>query len=323
MVDIKYNIDVLFNRHVEVVVDDISMDNMDLTFNVTKDRTSKPNTGKVTIYNLSDWTRSELAETSNPGILIKAGYKPNKQMQLGVLNEKELLLRENLSTLGDIGDYHNFSTLFVGEVDYLFSNFAPPIWSTVVSCGDGVSAALFSRVNKSFIAGTRYKDIARQVAEATNLGGGNLETRALQLMDDRLGRTANGYTASGNAWREMQRIVKSASMECSIEKGQLQFLDLGEALTGEAIVLAPWTGLIGSPTITNHTLGTLRKAGTKKTKKKIKCTSLLNPRIRPGSQVVIKSLVFPADKRIIVDRCEYEGSTVGGNWYTHMEGTAI
>lgn len=137
------------------------------------------------------------------------------------------------------------------------------------------------------------------------------------------GRTCYGMTRD-----YLRDLANQQGCEWGIEDGKLNFVPKSSYVPGEAVVLTPETGLIGSPTQT--TSG-------------IEITSLLNPSIRAGGQVKIQNtslttttivnqitgqtpqLVAGTDsdgayKALCV---QHAGDTRGQYWYTQMICVAV
>jgi hypothetical protein len=269
----------LFDRVYKLRVDKIETDSLDITFRVSKTLKTEPNTLELTIMNLNPDHRQQLQETKDPVVQLEAGYKAKS----GVI------------FLGDVRDVH--------------SEYQAPDWVTTIESGDGEKATQFDRINKSFTKGTNLASVLQEVAKSMpDIGIGNLKQLALSgTLPGGTKTFVNGVTLSGSASKEMQKLVRSAGLEWSIQDKKFQLLEAGKTLQSTAIVLTPATGLIGSPTISNDGVLTF--------------TSLLNSDILPGRQLVVASTQVQGTFR--VERCTYEGVTKGQPWYVSGEAKEI
>lgn len=263
-----------YGRKYSVQIDDIFFDGLDIEFNVVKTLKKEPNTLVLKIYNLEEEKRRAIEEKKNPIVQLSAGYEDN------------------------------IAVIFLGDVRDAGSAFEVPDWVTTLESGDGERATRFDRVNRAFRAGTSLETILRETAKAMNIGEGNLN-RIIKKgrLIEAAAETNNGMVVSGSASREMDRLVRSAGLEWSIQDNTFQVLEAGKTLPGEAVVLTPNTGLIGSPTIDNDGI--------------LQFTALLNPEIIPGRQLQVKSLLI--DSRFRVERAEYTGTVDGNDWYVSGE----
>jgi hypothetical protein len=177
-----------------------------------------PNTAEVTIWNLSQDTRTRLQEK---GILteIEAGY------------------------FGDT------SVIFTGDLDYGSTTRQGADWVTTFQSSDGGRSYRNSRINLSFDAGTALKDVLKTAAESIGVGLGNV-VEQLEQGAPRSTATeyVKGLVMSGPAAQQFDKIVKRGGWNWGIQDGQLQLTRPGQAINpAEAIVLRQGTGLIGSP----------------------------------------------------------------------------
>jgi hypothetical protein len=228
----------------------------------------------LTIYNLNEDHRGLIQGTEELVVQLSAGY----QDKAGVI--------------------------YLGDVREVESKYTTPDWITTLGSGDGEKATQFSRVNRSFAAGTKLETVLNAVGQSMGLGEGNLKQVAPQgQLVEAGGEFINGVTVSGQSAREMDRLVRSAGLEWSIQDQTLQLLKAGTTLQDTAIVLTPDTGLIGTPTIGNDGV--------------IEITALMNSDIIPGRQLFVESTVIEANVR--AEKCEYAGTTFGTEWYVKIE----
>ncbi len=268
--------DLQFGRFFRLQVDTLITTELDIVFKVTKTLKKEPNTLDLTIFNLNDTHRQQLQEKESPVIQLEAGYQDKN------------------------------GVIFLGDIRDVWSEKSENDWVTTLSSGDGEKATQFDRINKSFAAGTSLPAVIEEVAKSMgDIGIGNLKAIATSGKLPGGGGAAfvNGVTVSGNASRELNRIVRSAGLEWSIQDKTFQLLEAGQALQTKAVELTPESGLIGSPTIGNDGV--------------LNFTALLNSDILPGKQLEVKSALI--DGRFRVERCDYIGDTAGNDWYVQGE----
>ena len=180
-------------------------------------------------------------------------------------------------------------------------------WSSLIKCGDGERAFRFARSAESFAPGVKAGDVLRYLGKQLGLDTGNLAREAAKL--DAI-RFDQGYAVWGPVQTQIDRLLSSLGWTYSIQDGTLQVLKRGEVLEGLLVPeITPATGLIGSPE-----MGTPEVKG-KPALCKFKC--LLTP-TRPGALIKLRSDRY--DGRLVVKKCEFEGDSSGGPWYTTVEG---
>lgn len=284
--------DLLFNRKVKVtiatrvsedfravVADVIEIENLRVQFKVKKTNTKEPNTAEVTITNLSASRRASLQQ-KGVKFILQAGYEG-----------------------AGIGQ------LFIGDARTIDHVRDGGSWHTTIKSGDGERAFRYARVSESFKAGTPIASVVRKIAQASGHGLGNLE----QQLGSMTGQYVNGYAAHGVASKELEKSLKAAGFEFSVQDEQLLVLRPEQFGTVQVPDLGPDTGLIGSPEY-----GAPDK---NKGKPVIKVRSLLNSIIKPGGQVVLRSARHKGP--VHVHEVEHSGDTDGGDWYSDFQARPI
>lgn len=281
--------DLLFKRLVRVTIatkvaedyqsvtsDVVEVEDLRVAFKVVKTGKKEPNTAEVTISNLSPTRRASLQQ-KGVKFILQAGYEGT-----------------------------GIAQIFVGDARTVDHKRNGANWDTVIKSGDGERAYNFARVSESFSAGSPVSDVVNRIAGSLGLGLGNLKSQLAGMT----GTYDNGYAAHGPASRELDKVLRAAGYEWSIQDGEI-FAHKPEA-PGAILVpdLSPETGLIGSPEY-----GSPDKK-TKRAPLKIRC--LLNPGIKIGGQVYIRSERHNGP--VTVKKIEHTGDTAGGDWYTDFEG---
>lgn len=285
---------VLAHRRCRVTVDKHRVEGLRVAFKVKKTTGMQPNTMECSITNLSGATRAAMVE-KGATVILEAGYQSN------------------------------FAMLFIGNARTIDHVREHADWVTKIECGDGEAAIANARVSESFGAGTGAGDIVSKLGSALGLNPGNIGDKRAALNAKQY---AGGLTVMGKAATELDRVVKGAGMTWSVQDGAIFLLKPRETLKGQAVVLSPATGLIGSPEhgsamggggmqdVASADEGDAELDPTKKPKV-LKVKSLLQPIIKPGIAIQVKSEgtngFFRAESVV------HTGDTGGGDWYTEVE----
>lgn len=257
------------------------IDQLRVSFRVSKALTKDPNTCEVKIWNLSADTRAKLPDTGAK-LLLRAGYETTEEQ------------------------------LFIGDARTIESKPDGADWVTTIRCGDGERAINYARAVGSFAENTQVADVVRALGKAAKIDNGNLE-KAISGIPSSL-RYTQGYAVQGPALKELDRALKLAGLEWSIQDNALLILKDGETTTEEVIELSEDSGLIGIPEVA---------AGEKKSKKKaagkpvIKAKSLLQGGLRCGRKVQLRSVNYNGLYRIV--KVDHAGDTNGGQWDSSLE----
>lgn len=264
-----------YGRVYSLQIGTMLIDELDLSFTAVRTLEKEPNTLELTIYNLSPTRRAQIQKNPINTVQLTAGYTS----KTGVI--------------------------FFGDLREGSSVYEKPDWVTTLSSGDGEKSTQKSRVNKSFGAGTSLTTVLAELAESMpGVSVGNLKQMiARGKLPSGSMEFPEGVTISGNGPRELERIMKSAGLEWSIQDGAFQVLEAAKSLSTTAIVLTPETGVIGSPTLASD--GTLN------------IVTLLNSDIIPGKQLVVTTRMVVG--RFRAERVTYKGDTRGRDWYCEIE----
>lgn len=247
----------------------------DLKFSIKRNLKAQPNTCDLTIYNLNKDHRSAIEQAKKARVQVEAGYEGGT------------------------------SVLFVGDLRTSLSVWEGPTVVTSLSSGDGEKAIRTARIKVSVKKGTQTADVLKAIAAALGVGQGNLNSAVSKLQAAGFSGLFNqGTVLTGSASREMSNICRSSGLTWSVQNGALQLLPLKTFLDGTAINLTPQTGMIGSPTVDND--GVMS----------VKC--LLMPDVIPGRKIVIKSDRLSGQYRI--EEVTSSGDTSGQDWYHDIKG---
>ncbi len=190
------------------------IENLKVTFSITKNLRKEPNPASITIHNLAEQTRAEFL--SYPAhITLSAGYE------------------------GDMG------VIYKGDVrpQGASNRHEGTEWLTTVECGTGARAFRHGRVSQSFRAGTDLKTLVSSAAKSMGLKLPEKGTDAKEFIS----QIAQGVTLEGPSQSQMETLLNAKGFSHSVQDDQLQIYRIGEARTEEAIVISPDTGMVGSP----------------------------------------------------------------------------
>lgn len=263
---------------------DVRFTDLDVSFDVEKSTLREPNKCGLTVYNLGPDHRAQLEQLNTyrktgPGrirVVLEAGYQ-------------------------DPGP----SLIFRGDLRNALSTQDPDrTWVTKIEGEDGGRAVLWSRVNRSFPAGTRVDTVVRACAEAMGVGVGNLDDVVQNLRLESGGAVfTEGTVLSGRAPEELDGVLRSVGLTWSVQDGVLQLLQRGQALQSTAVRLSADTGLVGAPTRTPD--------GT------VIARMLMLPDVYPGRQVWLDTDAVRGYFR--VKKAKYTGDSAGDAWYIATE----
>lgn len=272
----------LFQRVWRVRVDTLQFRGLDISFEVEKSTKAEPNKASIRVWNLTQDHRRQLEAMS-----VRRGQGRIKvELEVGY------------------GGTEQTGLIFRGDFRRAPSSAEGPDWVTELEGSDGGGAVLWSRVNRSFPAGTTVEAVVRACADAMGVGAGNSrEVMARARLEGGGDTFPEGTVLSGSAAEELGHLLRSIGLRYSIQDGVLQVLERGQALQSTAVRLSPQTGLIDTP-VTNAD-------GT------VSATCLLIPDIYPGRQVRFDGVDQAGFYR--VEKAKYQGDTFGTEWYIHME----
>lgn len=280
----------LFGRRLDLVLGNVRIQRQHASFKAEKSLAKHPNTLDLKVLNLSRKTRG-LLQGNRQKVILLAG-------------------------LGD-----NLGQVFAGDsrtVDHAQDG-AEVV--TRVQCGDGESALASARLNESFGPGAKVADVMLALIDKLGVNKGNGVSRLGQGgFRNGFEQLAHGFTASGRAAQELDRLMDSAGLTWSVQDGAVQVLGPFELAKGTGVLLTPKTGLIGSPTYANLESGGDPNAPPKPGKSStplLKARCLLQPLLKPGGRVEIQSEHVRGVFRI--EKLTHQGDVAGDDWYTDLE----
>lgn len=264
----------LYDRRWRVTIGTLQSTELDISFKITRTLRPVPGTCEVVLYNLTESHRTQAQALRRALVRVEAGYADSMPM------------------------------LFQGDSRRVTIERDKADWVTKITAGDGEYAIRTARVARSFGPDTRLEEVIRALASGMGVGTGNvgeqLRARSLDRVSDLFPR---GTAVRGACATELTELLRSASLEWSVQDGVLQVLPRGQALARTAVRLASETGMVGSPARGQHGV--------------VKVKSLLNADLVPGRQVQLDALVIHGLYRI--QKATYEGNTRSNDWYADLE----
>lgn len=234
----------------------------------------KPNTCDVIITNLAELTRVDL-ETKPLVVELYAGHD----------------------------DIYNF--MFGGDLRFAMTKMDGPNWETLLQLGDGDCHHRWSRVNRTYKAGTSVRQILRDTVASMGM---KLPPEIEEASEFNV-RIQTGDIAYGPARNKLTELLAPYGFQWSIQNNQLRILRTDRAHPGTYIEINEENGMIGTPEF-----GSPPRSGKPP---HMTVRTLLYPQINPGDRVRLTSKVKTGDFR--VESLTHQGDTHGTTWETEME----
>jgi hypothetical protein len=281
----------LFSRAFALTVSTLEVSAFRCKFHIEKTLKPEPNKALIEIYNLSADHRAMLSDLA-PGKTIKLGKTRKKGVAKPFAGAVPVSLSAGYQDPGP-------DLIYLGDLVTVDSEIDGGDWVTAISSGDGARAVRTARINQAFGPKTPVSAALRTLVKSLGLGEGNLGAVVNRLkLQGKASLLTRGLVMSGPTARMMTDLCRSADLEWSIQDGAIQFVDFGQTLAGQAVILQPGTGLIGSPNVSAEGI--------------MNCKTLIVPGLRCGGVVVLKSALVDGQFRI--EKIAYTGDTHGQDW---------
>ncbi|KKN75992.1 hypothetical protein LCGC14_0375490 [marine sediment metagenome] len=274
----------LFKRAYRLTIDNLLIEKLDLDFKITRSLKREPNTAEINVKNLSPDSRQAVEEKKIAAVTFEAGYERSPGTP-----EQEGFAETSLIFAGDLRTAHTTRE----EADLI----------THVKSGDGEKRHRQARTSKSYAPGTSIKKAIEDLVTAMGLGLGNLKALGKVEFPFAGAVFPNGTVVSGNVAAELDGLLRSAGLEYSIQNGAVQIVTRRRALSGEAIVLSPTTGLIDTPSVSSDGIARAR--------------TLMIADLFPGRTVRFETNRVTGFFR--VNKAEYTGDTASIDWFVDIE----
>lgn len=179
----------LWNRKVVVQLDDLSFEDLRVSFNVTKSVGGKPNKATISIYNVArDEISADRIRNRKLRVRLLAGYDvPSLLFEGNPINHGVSFHRQGADTIMKI------------------------------QAQDGLRRYQNARVNVSFATETTAKQVVDEAVRQLGLPRGTID------IDEDV-RWTNGVTLNGPVTDVLDRVARSLESDWSIQNGKLQIL---------------------------------------------------------------------------------------------------
>lgn len=289
----------LFGRAYRVLINnELEITGLHVSFAVRRSFKPEPDTLELNIYNLNEDHRGQLQKQKVVPVQLEAGYAPPSELSAGA--------GAALDDIG-VGAQSSLPVLFKGDLREVASTREGPDWVTTISSGDGDKAKK-KRLHKSFGPGATLSFAIAQIASELGVGVGELPVDAQTMKLFKRGRSfQSGVVLSGNGFWQLTRMLDAAEFEWTIQGGRIVVLEKGTSVRGQAVLLSPETGLVGSPSPSSD--------------HRVKFRALLQPDLVPGRQAKFEARHVTGYYRI--ETVSYTGDMAGGDWYADGEAKAL
>jgi hypothetical protein len=252
---------------------------LDAKFEIKKNLGSSPNSCEVTVINLSKESRGRL-EHKPVYAILRAGYD-------GVLKP-----------------------LFAGNVTYARSDIKSPDWITKIQIADGGRAYAHGRMNKSYAAPIKLRQVIQDAAISFGL---DIPSDLLEVPEFNQ-PLATGLVASGLTRDVLTRGLARYGYGWSVQDGRLQILKTGEVNPRAAWLIDVEAGMIGSPegSVPHKPAGVSELA----------VDVQLFPEIVPGDMIQVNSRSYH-NGIFRVNDINHVGDTAGSDWKTSIKATPL
>lgn len=253
------------------------------------ERTLRPQPGKASlrIWNLTRDHQAQIEQAAEAQVVIEAGYVGDRGLEQ--LFRGELFRARSGSGVGVTQPSIRSDRDGVDTV-------------THIEARDGGIAYQQARVAASFEPGVSASTVLRSCASAMGLGSGNIDD-ALVAAGLEAETFPEGTVLTGQASRELTRLLAGWGLAWSAQHGVVQVLRRGESLATQAVRLTPATGLLGSPEVG--------------TRGRVKIRTTLVAGLWPGRPVVLES--DRANGRFVVQSTKFAGDSQGNEWVAECE----
>lgn len=202
----------------------------------------------------------------------------------------------------------NVGIIFKGAVRDVEHTRDGPNIKTTINCGDGSKALRKATISKSFPKGTPVKDVVEELYKSMEKQGVKRgEWKFPEQMPEKFKRP---YATCGLCRDELDTIGRGNKFYWSLQNETFEIVP-ADGYVGGVVVISPETGMIGSPSITDNG---------------VRVSALLNPEVRPGRRVQVKSQTLEmnaADGMYRVSSLTFSGDNQKGDFKMDIEGEAL
>ncbi len=247
-----------------------------IAFKITKSNEPTPNSGEVSIWNLSEDSRNKI-RTIGDAIQLQAGYVQD--------------------------EFPGGRLVITADVLDIVTVKQGPDLVTVIRLGDGVEYLKTIKQTYSFKEGTSVKAILQKVASE-----GGITLKSMDALAD--ANYANGFSEMGPLGDIFDKLVGRLNAQWSFQNNELQIAPKLGHNGSPVFKLSKDTGLVGIPTRdvdTSSVTPAPQSDGWK-------VTALLRPELGPGDRVEIETDVTDASGVFHIKEVTHSGDSYQGDW---------
>lgn len=199
----------------------------------------------------------------------------------------------------DAGYENLVENLYLGDIARAKSERKGSDIITTFECGDFEKQLVYAHFEKSYPPGTSISQIIDDCAKALRVAKGT-------VLGVPTTKYNSGVSFSGSVKTTLDKVLAFQALEWNVQNNQLNIIPTTAHLGTEAILISKTTGMIGVPS---------------QGEEFVQFTSLLNPRLLPGSLVVLETQTVNGPFKI--RRAHFEGDSHGTKWQVECEATPI
>lgn len=282
-----------FNGYIGTV--DIS--GLRVSFSITKSLAWSTNTANIKIWNLSQTNRNLIKDYGDE-VTLYANYSENSNPSLGINTNSKAT-----------------EVLFIGDTTAVSHFYDKPEIITVLECGDGEKYLNQLHVTVSYAEGAQARTVISNIAQQMGL-----EVAEFANSDNLIYRQGYSYTGPGKD--ALTIVCNKLNLQWSVQNNALQIIPIKGTIEQPAIEINENTGMQGVPQrFTYRRLDQYRSIDAPTTGYKVK--TALNPRILPGSKIILQSTHLDFKGPYRVESISHDGDTYGFLWSSNIEVTEL
>lgn len=261
---------------------------------------------RATIYNLNDTSRQRISGVVRRKLHLTAA-------------DQALLASKGITNLGptevnaalglpsvrlSAGYGSDLQMLFEGDCARLTSTKEPTSWVTTLDSEDAGVRIREAVINKTYLPGVDEIQVITDLVRAMGASISPKDRLILERMfaTDPLGSSRrfgqHGVTVSGPVLPILEQILYGFEVFWTIQNGRFQVFDRTALLPQPPVEIGPGAGMVGSPELLEADY--------------VRVTTLLNPLVQPGAQVIVDSRSISGAYR--VESVQHAGDTHGGTF---------
>lgn len=191
-------------------------DGLRVTFSIDKSSDSKPNTSKISVYNLNADSR-KFVQQKNLRLQLSVGYKGLSDVPISGL-------------------------LFQGDVTRTITIRQGPDFITTFEVGDEQIAIVEKTLQKSYKSGTFVKSIVTDLVSQLGVSYNQADIDKLSSK-----KFINGFSLEGKVSKTLDNLIQDEDYIWNIQDGEFKITKDSEKNINEAVLLSKDTGLIEIP----------------------------------------------------------------------------